>query len=90
MLTWCSDFRLLNEETKELRVALPTVEENLDALAGAKIFSSLDSASAYFSIKKQDSSLRFFNFLAIGKIYRYIHLPFGLKKISCFLYLDDK
>ena len=25
-------FRLLNEETRKLRVALPTLEENLDAL----------------------------------------------------------
>ena len=38
VLRWCSDLRQLNKETKELRVALPTVEDNLDALAVAKIY----------------------------------------------------
>ena len=38
VLRWSSDFRLLNEETNELRVALPTVEENLEALEDAKTF----------------------------------------------------
>ena len=91
MLKWCSNFRLCNEEKKELRVALPTVEENLDTLAGAKIFSSLESANAYFSIKAQDSSLRFLNFLANGKIYRYTQLPFGLKNsAACFTLMINK
>ena len=78
----CLDFQMFHEETKELQVTLPTIEDNLDALDSAKIFSSLESAHAYFSITAQDSSLRYLNFLANGKIYVYTHLPFGLKNLA--------
>ena len=37
VIRWCSDFRILNEATREVRVPLPTIDENLEALAGAKI-----------------------------------------------------
>ena len=89
VLCWCSDFWMLNEETKELQDALPTIKNNFDILAGGKIFSSLDSANAYFSIKAQDSSPRYLNFLANGKLFRYTHLPIQSEKFGSILNSHD-
>ena len=49
VIRWCTDFRLSNLDTRKIRVPLPTIDENLEALAGAKIWSSLDSSNAYFA-----------------------------------------
>ena len=43
VIRWCADFKIINLATKEIRVPLPTIDENLEALVGAKFFSSLDS-----------------------------------------------
>ncbi|KAL7870950.1 hypothetical protein SRHO_G00084470 [Serrasalmus rhombeus] len=44
-LRMCVDYRLLNSKTRKDAFPLPRIEESLDALAGARWFSTLDLAS---------------------------------------------
>lgn len=41
----CVDYRQLNLRTRKDAFPLPRIEESLDALAGARLFSTLDLAS---------------------------------------------
>ena len=46
-LRLCVDYRLLNSKTRKDAFLLPRIEESLDALSGARWFSTLDLASGY-------------------------------------------
>ena len=45
------DWRMLNKLTVKNRYPLPRIDETLDRLSGANIFSSLDLNSGYFQIR---------------------------------------
>jgi hypothetical protein len=49
-LRMCCDWRKLNAQTVKSRYPLPRIDELLDALQGAKFFSSLDLQSGYHQI----------------------------------------
>ena len=46
-LRLCLDYRSLNAITKKSRYPLPKIDEMLDQLHGAKLFTTLDLSSAY-------------------------------------------
>jgi len=46
-LQMCVDYRLLKNKTRKEAFPLPRIEESLDALSGARWFSTLDLASGY-------------------------------------------
>lgn len=46
----CVDYHLLNSKTCKDAFPLPRIEENLDSLAGARSFTTLDLASGYIQV----------------------------------------
>ena len=57
----------------------PCIEESLDCLIGAEIFTSLDLKSGYWQIElsEQSTPLTPFTFRPLG-FYECVHMPFGL------------
>ncbi len=50
-LRMCFDYRTLNNLTRKDRYTLPRIDELLDHLHGAKVFSGIDLASGYHQVR---------------------------------------
>ena len=48
---FCMDYRKLNDVTKKDAYPLLRIDDTLDALCGAKVFTNLDLASGYWQVK---------------------------------------
>ncbi|WP_416879508.1 reverse transcriptase domain-containing protein [Litorimonas sp.] len=75
---WCVDFRPLNACSKRDSFPLPRIDQNLERLQGAKIYSSLDARWAYHIIPVKKSSQDYLSFITPFGLYKFIRMPFGL------------
>ena len=75
----CSDPKDLNKAIRREHYPIPTVEEVVASMPGAKVFSKIDAKSGFLQIKLdyESSLLTTFN-SPIGR-YRWLRLPFGIK-----------
>ena len=78
-LRFCIDFRKLNKRTIKDSYALPRVEDTLNALKDAIIFSMLDQKSGYWQVPvaEKDKELTAFTVGPLG-FYQCERMPFGL------------
>ena len=78
-LRFCMDFRQLNAATVKDAHPLPRIDDLLDALHGAKWFSTLDLKSGYWQvpITKQDKAKTAF-WTSSGQLFEFNQVPFGL------------
>ena len=78
-LRFCIDLRHLNSRTIKDAYSLPRIEETLDCLNGACIFTSLDLKSGYWQVEMDEKSIPYMAF-TVGPLgfYKCIHMPFGL------------
>ena len=78
-LRFCVDFRQLNAATVKDPHPLPRINDLLDALHGAKWFSTLDLKSGYWQvpISKQDKAKTAFR-ISSGQLFEFSQVPFGL------------
>ena len=78
-LRFCIDLRKLNARTIKDAYSLPRIEESLDCLNGATIFTSLDLKSGYWQVELDDESVPLTAF-TVGPLgfYECIRMPFGL------------
>ena len=76
---FCIDLRNLNARSIKDAYSLPCIEESLDCLNGAHIFTSLDLKSGYWQIELSQESIPLTTFTAgpLG-LYKCVHMPFGL------------
>lgn len=78
-LRMCVDNRQLNLRTRMECTVLPRYEEALDALAGSKIYSHLDLASAYNQIPLHEDDQHKSAFTTPFGLFEYTRMNFGLK-----------
>ena len=78
-LRFCIDLRHLNNRTIKDAYSLPRIEETLDCLNGAKIFTSLDLKSGYWQVENGGGSklLTAFTLGPLG-FFECEQMPFGL------------
>ena len=78
-LRFCIDLRKLNEQTVKDAYSLPRIEESLDCLNGAQIFSSIDLKSGYWQVELTEESKAMTAF-TVGPLgfYECVRMPFGL------------
>lgn len=74
----CNDYRRLNQKVARDAFPLPRIEESLEALGGAKVFSTLDLASAYNQIEVEPSDRHKTAFTTPFGLYEQVRMPFGL------------
>ena len=73
----CVDYRRLNSVTKFDCFHLPRLDEALDALAGATVFSSLDFAMAYHQVPVKPSDVEKTAFITYVGFFEMQKMPFG-------------
>ena len=78
-LQFCIDLRKLNARTIKDAYSLPRIDETLDCLGGATIFTSLDLKSGYWQVEMEEDSkpLTAFTVGPLG-FYECERMPFGL------------
>ena len=78
-LWFCIDLRKLNNKTIKDAQSLPRIEDSLDCLDGATIFTSLDLQSGYWQVELTWASRPLTPF-TVGPLgfYECVPMPFGL------------
>lgn len=78
--TWrfCVDYRQINAVTERDGYQLPRTSDLLNSLGGAKIFSVLDLASAFWQIRLAESAQQYTAFSLLSGHWEFCVLPMGM------------
>ena len=82
---WAVDYRPLNAVTIADSYPLPRIQDNLERLQGARVFSTLDAAGAYHVIPVEKRTHPLLAFTTPYGLWQFKCLPFGVKNaVSCY------
>ena len=78
-LRFCIDFRRLNARTKKDAYPLPRMQETMECMVGARLFSSMDLKSGFWQVKMSEESQQYTAF-TVGSlgVYEFLRMPYGL------------
>lgn len=74
----CIDFRNLNKKIYKDNYPLPIIDDQIDLLQKAQIFSTLDLANGFFHVPVEEKSRKYTAFVTPSAQYEFLRVPFGL------------
>lgn len=74
----CIDYRRLNKKIIRDRFPLPLIEDQIDRLKGAKVFTTLDLKNGFLHVNVHRDSIKYTAFVTPRGQYEFIKMPFGL------------
>lgn len=74
----CIDYRGLNAVTKKDAYPMPRIDEILDRIGDATIFSAIDAFSGYHQVRVKEEDIEKTAFACRKGTYEFIKMPFGL------------
>ena len=78
-LRFCVDYRRLNAITVRDAYPIPRMDECIDSLGHAKVFSTLDANSGYWQTNIRPEDIPKTAFTTHHGLYEFVRMPFGLK-----------
>ena len=78
-LRFCVDYRKLNSITVRDSYPMPRMDECIDSLGSATIFSTLDCNSGYWQLPVEEKDRDKTTFTCHAGSYKFLRLPFGLR-----------
>ena len=78
----CVDYRRVNELVRPDGFALSRIQDCLDAVAGAKLFSTIDLTSGYFQIPLKEEDIPKSTFVCKYDHFEMTRMPFGLNNAA--------
>lgn len=74
----CIDFRRINKKIIKERFPLPLIEDQIDRLKEAKIFTSLDLKNGFLHVDVHKDSQKYTSFVTPQGQFEFMKMPFGL------------
>jgi len=74
----CVDYRKLNKVTVKDKYPLPVIEDQIDRLAEARVFSTIDLRNGFFHVDVEAKSRKYTAFVTHHGQYQFLKVPFGL------------
>ena len=78
-LRFCVDYRRLNKLTRRDSYPIPRMDECIDSLGDATVFTTLDCNSGYWQVEVDEPDRDKTTFTSHMGLFRFIRMPFGLK-----------